>query len=107
MATKAERFNSEQMRSRPKRSKQPFKRTKGRRRAPTGPEAVRENAATPAHNYHAGEKGAETYAYEYSTRRPSRLSTRTSEDHVKTGVGLQIRQINRTHAPQARAGRKA
>ncbi len=107
MATKAERFNEEQLRARPKRPKQPLKRTKGRRRAPTGAEAVREGATSSAHNYKDGEKGQETYAYEYSAGRPSRKSTRISEDHVKTGTGLQTRQINRTHSPKARAGRRA
>src|SRR5262249_9933804 len=103
MATKAERFKQEQLRARPKKPKQELKRTKGRRRAPTGPEA---DATTSGHNYKAGEKGKEAYAYEYSSGRPSRKSTRISEEHVKTGTELQIRQINRVHSPKARAGRR-
>jgi hypothetical protein len=103
MATKAERFNEEQLRARPKKPKQVLKRTKGRRRAPAGPDA---DAETSGHNYKAGEKGKETYAYEYSPTKPSRRSTRISEDHVKTSSGLQLRQINRTHSAKARAGRK-
>ncbi len=98
MATKAERFNQEQLRARPKKAKQSLKKTKGRRRG--------DDLATPPHNYKDGEKGKETYVYEASAGRPSRLSTRISDDHVKTGTALQIRQINRTHAPTARARRK-
>jgi hypothetical protein len=103
MATKAERFKQEQLRARPKRPKQTLKQTKGKRRAPAGPDA---DAATSGHNYKAGEKGKETYAYEYSPGKASRKSTRISEDHVKTGTGLQLRQINRTHSAKARAGRR-
>ncbi len=113
MATKAERFRSEQERSGPKRPKDTLKKTKHKRRMETSAEAEREKSrtgmATP-HNFHAGEKTkkGKTYDYEVSEpgKRPSRTSTRTSEAHVKGGTPLTRRQQNRIATPKARAGRQ-
>jgi len=91
MATRAERFKAEQERSKPKRPKADAKRRVGREEP---------------HNFHAGERSPRTYAYEVSAKRPSRKSTRTSEDHVKTGVELQRRQLQRTTSPSARAKKR-
>src|SRR5262249_19818269 len=106
MATRAERFRAESERSKPKRPKT-TPRPSGRR-APTAREAERElGSSEPApHNFHASERNPKTYAYEVSAKRPSRKSTRISEDHVKTGVELQHRQLNRTTSPSARAKRR-
>jgi len=107
MATRAERFKAESERSKPKRPKA-TPRKPGARRAPTAREAERElGSSEPApHNFHASERSPKTYAYEVSAKRPSRKSTRISEDHVKTGVELQRRQMNRTTSPSARAKRR-
>jgi len=110
MATRAERFKAEQERSKPKRPKSKVK--PGQRRAPTSDEAVREMGSTdPApHNFQAGERSSKTktYAYEFTDKkkRPSRKSTRISEDHVKTGVELQHRQLLRTTSPSARTRKR-
>lgn len=92
MATRAERFKAEQERSKPKRPKSKAK--------PGG------RGREEPHNFHASERSPRTYAYEPSAKRPSRKSTRTSEDHVKTGVELQHRQLLRTTSPSARAKRR-
>jgi hypothetical protein len=106
MATRAELFKAAMERSKPKRAKSSAK--PGKRRGPTSHEAEREmGTKDPApHNFHAGERQKETYAYEVSAKRPSRKSTRISEDHVKTGVELQHRQLLRTTSPSARAKRR-
>jgi hypothetical protein len=93
MATRAERFKAQAERSKPKRPKADAKR-RGDREEP--------------HNFHAGERGKRTYAYEPTDKkkRPPRKSTRISDEHVKTGTELRHRQIMRTTSPSQRARKR-
>lgn len=100
MATRAERFRSEQERSnqpaKPKKAKTATDHKQGAQGT-----AVR-NLKTSASHVKDGPalEGSET-------GKPSRKSTRGSNGHIKLATNLQRRQIRRVHSPASRAARDA
>jgi hypothetical protein len=94
MATRAERFRSEQERSnqpaKPKKAKITADHKQGARGT-----AVR-NLKTSASHVKDGPAG-----------KPSRKSTRGSNGHIKLATNLQRRQVRRVHSSSSRAARDA
>ena len=110
MATKAERFETEQ-----RLEKHATKSGKdGAKAAPPGkrPKRATKNAALteddPAGRSQAALRATGgAYALETTrTSRPSRKSTRGSADHVKTDTALSLRRMLRASTPAARAAQR-
>ena len=106
MATKAERFDTEQRLE--KHAANAAKAT-----TPRPPRRSAKSAAVGTEDDPAGRphvalrSGGGTYAVETTrTSRPSRKSTRGSADHIKTDTALSLRQSVRASTPAARAAQR-
>jgi hypothetical protein len=97
MATKAERFKAEAMRSGQKKPARPPKHKRDIHRMPN----------PTAHNESSRAKKRSGYALEFAqTVRPSRKSSRKSNNRQKTDSVLRTTAMNRNASPEVRAARR-